>query len=191
VVAASTANGENAMNVFTKILAATALLASTSTAALAQAQVDVGVGAGGNAGVEAGNGNAGGSTAVGVDGNANANANANANRGGQADVNSYGDIISSLRTSTVTPEDIEGLAVDTKVTVVVLSELRGNAAENASALDQALAAQETSIDELRPSLEARAEVQAALEAEGFTTDDVVAVSMQADGSLTVIVDASA
>jgi hypothetical protein len=191
VVAASTANGENAMNVFTKILAATALLASTSTAALAQAQVDVGVGAGGNAGVEAGNGNAGGSTAVGVDGNANANANANANRGGQADVNSYGDIISSLRTSTVTPEDIEGLAVDTKVTVVVLSELRGNAAENASALDQALAAQETSIDELRPSLEARAEVQAALEAEGYTTDDVVAVSLQADGSLTVIVDASA
>jgi hypothetical protein len=193
VVAASTANGENAMNVFTKILAATALLASTSTAALAQAQVDVGVGAGGNAGVEAGNGNgnAGGSTAVGIDGNANASANANANRGGQADVSTYGDVISSLRTSTVTPEDIEGLAVDTAVTVVVLSELRGNAAENASALDQALAAQETSIDELRPSLEARAEVQAALEAEGFTTDDVVAVSLQADGSLTVIVDASA
>jgi len=175
------------MNVFTKILAATALLASTSTAALAQAQVDVGVGAGGNAGVEAGN--AGGSTAVGIDGNANANANANANRGGQADASTYGDVISSLRTSTITPENIEGLAVDTNVNVVVLSELRGNAAENASALDQALAAQETSVDELRASLEAHAEVQAALEAEGYTTDDVVAVGLQADGSLTLIVDA--
>jgi hypothetical protein len=177
----------NAMNVFTKILAATALLASTSTAALAQAQDDGGAGSVGSA-VGAGNDTTDGSTAG--EGDANANANANANRGGQADVSTYGDVISSLRTSTITPEAIEGLPLDTAVTVVVLSELRGNAADNANALEQALLAQETSIEELRPSLEARAEVQAALEAEGYTTEEIVAVSLLADGSLTVIVDAS-
>lgn len=72
------------MKTFTKILAATALLASTSTAALAQGNSGAALDAAGSVSVDA----AGASVDAGATGNANANANSNA--GGNGNSNAGG-----------------------------------------------------------------------------------------------------
>lgn len=173
------------MKTFTKILATAALIASTSSLALAQADVGVDAGASGDVGVEAG------SNGVGVDasGNANAKSNADASAGGAGggDVN-FGSIVSSLRTSSVAAADIEALGADAQIDVITLAEIQGNAAENASAIDEAVSAQSATIEELQAAIEANADVQAALDAEGFTADQIVAVTANGEGSLTIIVD---
>lgn len=180
------------MNTFTKLLAATALMASTSTAALAQVDVGADVGADVEVGTDGGpNANA----------NENAAANANANAGGnglavgqQADGAAslnYGNIVSSLRTSTVTSADVEALEAGAEVQVINLADLQGNAGENASAIDQAVADAETDIEDLRTAISANAEVAAALEAAGYAADNVVAVTTGAEGGLILVVDEAA
>jgi hypothetical protein len=196
----------SSMNTVTKLTAIATILASTSSWAMAQS--DVGAGAGANVGVDAGgasvgtgvdananaggnNGNAGAnvnaSTQAGANNSANANANAGANAAGNAEVN-YGSIISSLRTSTVTGADIEALGADAQIDIVTLAELQGNAAENSAALGEAVSAQATSLAELTAAIEANADVQAALTAEGFTSDQIVAVTSSGEGNLTIVVD---
>ncbi|WMT92637.1 hypothetical protein [Pelagibacterium sp. H642] len=195
------------MKTFTKLIATAAILASTSTFALAQADVgidagvdagvDTGVDAGADTGVDAGVGadvdaNAGNNgVGLGVGGDANANANADANADANAaaagDVN-YGQIISSLQTSNVAAADIEAIGADAQIDIITLSEIKGNAAENASALDEAVSAQSASLADLTAAIEANADVSAALEAEGYTTDQIVAVTSSGEGSLTIVVD---
>jgi hypothetical protein len=221
------------MKTFTKLFAATALLASASTATLAQVDaggaldaagsvsVDAGstsvdAGASGNANANSNAGgnnstsvNAGGSTDAGgsvnasgngnantnASSNGNANANANANASGNTDLN-YGQIISDLRTSTTAAADIEALGDSIEVQVVTLSELQGNAGENASALDQAVSTESTLATELKAAdalttyPELHGSITAELGAE-YTMDDVVAITSSADGQVTVIVDDSA
>jgi len=194
------------MNTVMKLTAIAAILASTSSWAMAQA--DVGAGAGANVGVDAG----GASVGTGVDANANAggnngngnaganvnanaqagannsaNGNAGANATGSTEVN-YGSIISSLRTSNVTAADIEALGADAQIEIVTLAELQGNAAENSAALGEAVSAQATSLTELTAAIAANADVQAALSAEGFTSDQIVAVTSSGEGNLTIVVD---
>lgn len=197
------------MKTITKLLAATALLASASTATLAQVNVGGALDAGGSVSTDAGstsvdagasgnsnaNGNAGGKAEGSVNGNAgenaNANAAANASGGAQGDLN-YGSIISDLRTSSVTTADVQAFVEgDTEVTIVTLAELRGNAAENASALDQAVNAQTTALADLRIAIAANADITDELEAAGYTADQVVAVTTSAEGDVTLVVDASA
>jgi hypothetical protein len=220
------------MNTVTKLLAATALLASASTATLAQVNVggaldaggsvstdagstSVDAGANGNANANAnansnadGNGsaggnsnaggnsvetNAGGNAAGSVNNNAGGNANASANASGGAQGNlNYGSIISDLRTSSATTADVQAFVEgDTEVNIVTLSELRGNAAENASALDQAVNAQTAALADLRVAIAANAVIMAELDAAGYTADQVVAVTTSAEGDVTLVVDASA
>ena len=119
--------------------------------------------------------------------NANANANPGANSGGAADTN-YGQIISGLRTSSVAAADIEALGADAQIDVLTLSEIQGNAAENASALEEAVSAQSATLAELSAAIEANADVAAALEAEGFTSEQIVAVTSSGEGNLTLVVD---
>ena len=145
------------MKTLTTLFAATALMASVSTAALAQVSAGGALDASGGVSVDAG------STSVDAGASTNANANASSNSstnasgsndnlnagastatGADATLN-YGMIISDLNTSTTTAADIEALGTDVQIDVVTLSELRGNAGENASALDQALSAQERKI----------------------------------------------
>ncbi|WP_196259013.1 hypothetical protein [Pelagibacterium limicola] len=165
------------MNTFVKLFASAALLASSSTAVLAQA--DAGVGVSGDVDVE-----------VGVGGEAGTNASGNAKASGHGETN-YGSIISSLRTSGVTAADIEGLDATASIRIIALSDIRGNAAANASALDAALGSLETSIADIRAALGASAAISAALEAEGYTVDDVVAVTVEGGASVTIIVDDAA
>lgn len=109
----------------------------------------------------------------------------------QGDLN-YGSIISDLRTSSVTSADVEAfVASNTEVTIVTLAELRGNAAENASALDHAVNAQATALADLRVAIAANADIMAELEAAGYTANQVVAVTTSVEGDVTLVVDAAA
>ena len=69
-----------------------------------------------------------------------------------------------------------------------VSVIEGDAAENATAFQAVIEAQSQSLAQLTTSIEANAAISAALEAEGFSSDDVVAVTATAEGNLTIIVD---
>lgn len=184
------------MNTVVKLTAVAVMLASTS--GLAMAQATVGVDAGGvstetgtDANASAGASGDSGNSDVGANVNANTSASANtdasANASGDAEVN-YGSIISNLQGSNVTSADIEALGADAQIDVVTLSELQGNAAENSEALGEAVSAQATMLPELTAAIDANADVQAALAAEGFTSDHIVAVTSSGEGNLTIVVD---
>ena len=113
-----------------QLLAATALLAWTALPVLAQ-DVSAGVSTGVSAGVSAELPSVDASTSV----NASGNANANANAGGNSD-NTYGSVISSVSASG--DLDLTAYTDESKVTIVLLSSLQGNADTEASALDNAL-----------------------------------------------------
>jgi hypothetical protein len=198
---------EKLMNIV-KLTIAGLLAASVSTAALAQGagqgvgaeaaagaganasagagqggNQGVGIGAGGGVGVGAGAG-AGAGAAHGADVSAAARAGAPA----RADAPNYGTVISSLRSSRVASADVEAVDDSTTIRIYTLADLRGNAAENAQALDNALADQQGTVSDLRTEIEANTTLAAALEAEGYTADDVVAVTTHTDGGIILIVD---
>jgi hypothetical protein len=163
-------------------ITAAVLAASLSTAALAQT-ADVGVGA--KVGAKA-------DVAAGAAGNDVA-ANANASAGAKSDMKmNVGQIVSSFRNgsevSTEWAAELQGLSPDAEVNIVKLSELKGSAAENSAALDQVIADAQADLTTALPTIEANAELKAALEAQSFAADDVVAVMVDGDSQVTLIVD---
>jgi hypothetical protein len=194
---------EKLMNIV-KLTIAGLLAASVSTVAVAQgagqgvgagaaagagANASEGAGQGGNQGVGVGAGGgvgvgAGAGAAHGADVSAAARAGAPA----RADAPNYGTLISSLRSSRIASTDLEAVDDSTTIRIYTLADLRGNAAENAQALDNALADQQGSVSDLRTEIEANTTLAAALEAEGYTADDVVAVTTHTDGGIILIVD---
>ena len=167
-------------------LAFTFLASSTG---LAMAQASVNTDAGVSVETPAGD--------VGVDATGHANANksgANANAGGKAATNvsggnsdnTYGSVISSIKNSATV--DLSSVTDDSDISIVLVSSLQGNAATEASALDNALAESVSSLTTLHSSIEANAAIKAKLEAGGYNVDDVVAVSSGVDGSVTIYVD---
>ena len=153
-----------------------ALLASSALPAIAQ-DAGIGVDAGAGVSVDTPAGDAG----VGAD----AKANASSNAGGVSD-NTFGSVVSSISGSA--DVDLSTVTDESKVTIVLLSSLQGNAATEAAALDEALTANADAITTLHADLEANATIKAKLEAEGHATSDVVAVKSNADGSVIVYVD---
>jgi len=156
-----------------------ALLSAGSFAVAQDAGVGVDAGAGVSVDSQAGN------AQVGTDANAGANANANANAGGNSD-NTYGSVISSISGSA--DVDLSAVTDEAKVTIVLLSSLQGDAAAEASALDEALSADAEGQTTLHTNIEGNDTIKAKLEAEGFAASDVVAVKSNADGSVVVYVD---
>jgi hypothetical protein len=180
--------------------------AGSVSAEAGSTSVDAGASTNANANAS---GNSSGSTGANASGSTNANGSVTAggsNNGSNGSLNAaasgsaaangslnYGSIISDLNTSTTTAADIEGLGSDVQIDVVTLSELRGNAGENANALDQAVTAQGSGMADLRIAIESnsglRGEIDAALNAEGdFTLEDVVSISTSAEGHLILVVD---
>lgn len=152
------------------------LLAATALPALAQdAGVQVDTGAGVTVDTPAVD------AAVGAD----ANANANANAGGMSD-NTYGSVVSSIQGSA--DVDLSTVTDESKVIIVLLSSLQGDAAAEAAALDEALSANADGMTTLHTNIDGNATIKAKLEAEGHATSDVVAVKSNADGSVIVYVD---
>ena len=164
----------------TIIATAIAALLVSGTAAIAQ---DAGVGVGAGAGVTVDT-PAGGADA-GANANANAKGSANSNAGGMSD-QTYGSVISSISGSS--DVDLSTATDESKVTIVLLSSLQGDAAAEASALDQALSANTDSLTTLRSNIDANTAIKAKLEADGHTSADVVAVKSNADGTVIVYVD---
>lgn len=183
-----------------KQTAVSALAITTILAGTALAQVGggvsgsvgggVGVGASGEAGVGAAGGGIGagasGGAAASGSGNAGgmgASGAAGAEARGNADVSTetnFGRAISAIRTS---DNDIDALASASSISVVdIESEVQG---ENAVALDNAVADNEDSIAALQATIEADAELSAALAAQDVDVSSVIAVETNADGSVSV------
>jgi hypothetical protein len=173
------------------ILTVAALLATISLPSVAQ-DVSVDAGAAGGVSVE--------TPSVGADVNASgavstetsasdtsAAAGANANAAANASTDdTYGSVVAavnasgSVHLSTVTDE--------AKVTIVLLSSLKGEAATESAGLDAAIEANADAHAKLQQDAWANTAIKAKLEAGGYTSDDVVAVKTTADGSLLVYVD---
>lgn len=172
------------MNTTMKSLVAVLMATTFSTAAIAQTATvggDAGVSVGGTAGA-----NAGADVSANASGNAAASGqnNGNSNAGNQT----YGQLISGLQTGEVSAEMLSGVDAETDTTIVLMSDLKGEAAENASALENALSKQEENISDLRASIEANAALTEMLEAEGYSVDQVVAVNSSTSGEVTLVVD---
>lgn len=157
------------------IIATTIAVLLTSSAFPAFAQ-DAGVG------VDAGAGVTVDTPAV----DAAAGADANATAGVAVADNTYASVTSSIAGSAAI--DLTTVTDEANVTIVLLSSLEGDAATEAAALDAALSANADAVTTLHSNVEANAAIKAKLEAEGYTSDDVVAVTSSADGAVTVYVD---
>jgi len=168
------------MNTTMKSLVAVLMATTFSTAAMAQT-----ANVGGEAGVSVG-GNAGAN--VGADVSANAAASGQNTGDASAGNKNYGQLISRLETDDISAEMLSDVDAETDTTIVLMSDLKGEAAENASALENALSKQEENISELRASIEANAALTATLEAEGYSVDQVVAVNSSTSSEVTLVVD---
>ena len=91
-------------------------------------------------------------------------------------------------TDTQTQAESDAFDADAKLDVVTVSELKASKQGTTTALDDALDAQAEAVDDMRASVDANADLSAELEAEGFTSEEVVAVRGNGMGGLTLIVD---
>lgn len=112
---------------------------------------------------------------------ATVDAGANAAMDASAD-NSYEGLTSALSASA--SADLTAVTEENQVSIVLLSSLSGEA----TAFDEALAANADGNTALHGNIAGNAAISAKLEAEGYTADDVVAVKSNADGSVLVYVD---
>lgn len=182
--------------IFVALLSAPAFAAGVSASGDAGVSANAGgasvsTGAGADAGVSADAGSAGASGGTDLTAQAGSdtgNAGAKSKTGAMAGATTYGSLISSYRTGTDFAATVEAAGEDVTVETMTLSELKGEAGENAEALDQAMNDAGDQMDALHSAIEANSDVTAALDAEGYSADDVVAVQSDADGTLQVIVD---
>lgn len=139
------------------------------------ANADVGADAGVDVGVDAGMPAEGaGETSVGVDADASAGAY------------TYADLDDAIHGAGTA--DFSAVTADTEIEIVEISSLGEDGEFTADAFAESRADFEADIDLLQSNISGNADITAALEAEGYTESEVVAVWTQADGSLTVFVD---
>lgn len=103
----------------------------------------------------------------------------------------YGQLIANLRSGATAKMDAETFAnvgEDTTVNTVLVSDLKGEADANAQSLDKALDAQEDQIADLRDAIGSNTTLKQALDAKGYTADDVVAVETSGSDSVTLVID---
>jgi len=108
---------------------------------------------------------------------------ANAN----AEVN-YGTVVSDLNSGTTAgaSAEIEGLGEEVTVDTILLSEIEGDDAGNA--LDNAINAQADAMVGFHDAIEANSDLTAALDAEGYTAEDVVGFQSEGEGEVTLVID---
>lgn len=193
------------MTLFTKTAGLAAILAtSVSGAALAQSASigadtgagasistgDSGVSAGADVGADVASNNGNGKAKGAMNGNA-ANAQADTDMAANSDASgelNYGRVISSLQTGTNADADIAGITADSQIETMTVSEIQGEAGENAMALDNALADAEGGLTSMHDMIAANEDFSAMLETQGYAAEDVIAVYETADGYFEVLVD---
>lgn len=186
-----------------KSITLAALLAGTvATGALAQGvSADVGGGVsadvgGGNGSISADVGGGAGVAASEAPGNSGAAGEMTGNgtvvaQGGDMEAPGksadwyYGRIVSSIQTGANADVNFDDIDSDSMIDVMALSEIQGNAAENAQALDNAMASME---GDWSADIEANEELSAALEESGYEAENVIGIYARADGSYEVLVD---
>ncbi|EEX12813.1 hypothetical protein CSE45_2945 [Citreicella sp. SE45] len=85
---------------------------------------------------------------------------------------------------------LTGIPEDAEIETRTLSELdmSGGGGNNVSALDNALSRAQTRLDMLQTQIDGSDAVIGAIEARGFTSDDVIGIYQTAKRSLTVLLD---
>lgn len=137
----------------------------------------------GSSGADAG-ADAGISTDVGGDTDEQSGVDAGTTASTGAEAN-FGSVISAIQAGGSAAGDVEAVTDASDIEIVRVSDLAEG--DSMNALDEALANNETSVDELRTAIEANAAVSQRLEQEQVQTEDVVAAETSAGGSLTLYV----
>lgn len=192
------------MNKFSALALGTALSLSLPLAALAQdsgagVTLDGGVTTqlggednGVDAGVDVGVDGQAGENGVGVDVGTDAEAGVGADMRSDATVEAgasaytYGDLDAALQGAG--SADLSSVTADTDIEIVAISTLGDDGEFTADAYTEAHAEHEGDISTLQANVEENADLVAALDTDGYSAQDVVAVWSQADGTLTVFVD---
>lgn len=141
----------------------------------AEAGADVGV----DAGAET---DAGGA----VDAGAQAGAGTEAGAGGMATDMTYGDLDAALQGAGTA--DLSTVTADTEIQIVDISTLGEDGEFTAQSYAESRADYQADIDTLQGNVEGNTDVVAAVEAAGYTTEDVIAVWMDGEAELTVFVE---
>ena len=100
--------------------------------------------------------------------------------------NSYTGLIAAINATGAV--DLSGITEDSKVNVVLVSTLTGDAATEGAALDAALAAQADVLSTLRTEIINNAAIGAALAAAGHEAERVIAIRTDSNGNVLVYVD---
>lgn len=152
------------------------------------AQTDVGVDAGVDASKDGVNVDVGADTDVKAGESLDANASVGA--GASATVDAEDNNFDALSAALATSGDFDFSVVtdETDITIVLISGLDGDIAVDGAGLDEELASSADAQTTLHTNIDGNAAIKAKLEAEGFTSSDVVAVKSKADGSILVYVD---
>ncbi|SEP26247.1 hypothetical protein SAMN04490248_1594 [Salinihabitans flavidus] len=160
-------------------LAMSAILAAAPVGFANAADVDVDVDAGAST-----SDNAGGSASASADTRTGASAG-----NGLAEINTYGELTSTLKAgNSAEPGEIEALEGEIEVDTVLVSSLEGNADTDAPALDEALSAEKMKTDSAQEAVRSNQQIEAAVKAEGYHIDQVVAVQIKSDSEVVVVID---
>ena len=100
--------------------------------------------------------------------------------------NSYASLIAAIAASEAV--DLSALTEESKISIVLVSTLSGDAATEGAALDAAITAQTEALTALRANATANAAINAKVAAEGYTADDIVAIRTDASGNTLVYID---
>ncbi|MGR3759236.1 hypothetical protein ACUXV3_03780 [Roseobacteraceae bacterium NS-SX3] len=167
------------MKLVTSVAAATLTL-FTGAAAAGNADVSTNTGAAAELGVSA-------ETGAEVSGSVSAQASGKGGMDGN-----YGQLISSLQNGKADvaswTSEISALSDDPEINIVTLDDI---SEATTPALDKALEDHRTDLRSARSAIGGNEDLAAALEAESFTADDVIAVEVEGENAVTLIVDSRA
>ena len=182
----------------TSTMIAALMTAGLSTAAFAETKVETNAGTdtvdAATVGVTAQSGVADTDTAAGADANADVTASNDMGKNGKNKLakENYGQVISDLRSNSQSSADItaeiDSVTAESETTFTTVGDLRGNAGDEAEALDNALDAKSDMVMDLQTALNGNADLKSKIEAEGYSVDQVIAVSTKGSGGVTLVVD---
>lgn len=152
----------------------------------ASAKAGLGADAGAGAQVTLGGDDEENGTSANAKSGAAANAKADADLGASA--STYGSVISNLRSGQSSDIDLSTVTDQSNINIITLSSLKGNAAANAQALDNALSAKAGAEADMQAKISNNDAIMTRLDDADFTASEVIAVHETADGRVTLYVD---
>lgn len=100
----------------------------------------------------------------------------------------YDDLNNALQS--MAESDLSAVTADTEIDIVPISSLQEEATETADEYTTSVPSDQADTSEMQAAIEANTHIAAALEQAGHTPDDVAAIWVQGDGSLTIFIDDS-